>query len=149
MQIHFTTPLGAHISIECNPNEYWETLRQCGAKGWVSGNPLAYGGLKLPYANHERFDWRLIGARAGKITQNGNIELGVWFRGDFFKRRTLEASESKKMKLPAAIKYSRGARSHDPPEIVEKSGEFEYVTLVVFRSGGHIAHYDIPDNPKE
>lgn len=37
----------------------------------------------------------------------------------------------------AAVKYSRGARSTDPPEIVEHGGgEFRYVTLAVFRGDG-------------
>jgi hypothetical protein len=48
------------------------------------------------------------------------------------------------MKLAAAIKYSRGARDSDPPEIKERSGEFEYVTLILFRGGGHLSEYDLP-----
>jgi hypothetical protein len=49
------------------------------------------------------------------------------------------------MKLAAAIKYSRGARDSDPPEIKERSGEFEYVTLILFRGGGHLPEYDVPN----
>ena len=41
------------------------------------------------------------------------------------------------MKLAAAVKYSRGARNTDPPEIVEEGdGSFRYVTLAAFRGEG-------------
>lgn len=45
-----------------------------------------------------------------------------------------------------AVKYSRGARSTDPPEIVEDGGgDFRYVTLAVFRGDGRRhAEYALP-----
>lgn len=48
-------------------------------------------------------------------------------------------SVSKKQRkgLARAVKYSRGARSTDPPEIFEDGGgDFRYVTLAVFRGDG-------------
>ncbi|MFN3265781.1 MAG: single-stranded DNA-binding protein [Deinococcales bacterium] len=93
-----------------------------------------------------RFDWRLIGAGPAEIRNNTTqtLEPGVWYKGDFYKRRELEPVENKKMKLAAAIKYSRGARDSDSAEIREKSGEVEYVTLILFRGKGHLPDYDIP-----
>ncbi len=145
--IHFTTPLGANISVELEPHETaLSALRKHGASGWTSGDVVKNGGLRLPLENAERFDWRLIGARAAELRNNTTqtLEAGVWYKGDFYKRRELEALETKKMKLAAAIKYSRGARDSDPPEIKEKSGEFEYVTLILFRGAGHLPDYDVP-----
>jgi hypothetical protein len=145
--IHFTTPLGANISVELEPHETTlSALRKHGANGWTSGDIVKSGGLRLPLENAERFDWRLLGARAAELRNNTTqaLEAGVWYKGDFYKRRELEALETKKMKLAAAIKYSRGARDSDPPEIKERSGEFEYVTLILFRGGGHLPDYDLP-----
>jgi hypothetical protein len=141
LTIHFTTPLGAQISITTE-NEM-QTLREYGAKGWTSGDVVKMGGLKLPLLNHDNFDWALIGARASEIRNAaGENEPGVWYRGNFYKKRNLEAVKNKKMELEAAIKYSRGARDNDPPEIRERSGEFEYVTLILFRGRGHLKEYD-------
>jgi hypothetical protein len=145
--IHFSTPLGANISVELEPQEtVLNALRKHGASGWTSGDVVKNGGLRLPLENAERFDWRLIGARPAELRNNTTqvLEPGVWYKGDFYKRRELEALETKKMKLAAAIKYSRGARDSDPPEIKEKSGEFEYVTLILFRGAGHLPDYDLP-----
>jgi DdrB-like protein len=145
--IHFTTPLGAQVSVHLETNEnYLHALRKYGAQGFTSGDVVKSGGLRLPLENAERFDWRLIGARPAELRNNMTqaIEPGVWYKGDFYKRRELEPVETKKMKLAAAIKYSRGARDSDPQEIREKSGEFEYVTLILFRGAGHLPDYDIP-----
>jgi hypothetical protein len=145
--IHFTTPLGAQVSVQLEPHEsYLNALRKYGAQGFTSGDVVKNGGLRLPLENAERFDWRLLGARPAELRNSMTqaLEPGVWYKGDFYKRRELEPVETKKMKLAAAIKYSRGARDADPPEIREKSGEFEYVTLVLFRGAGHLPDYDIP-----
>ncbi len=145
--IHFATPLGASISVELENHEtVHDALRKHGAMGWTSGDVVKSGGLRLPLENAERFDWRLIGARPAELRNNTtqNLEAGVWYKGDFYKRRDLEPVENKKMKLAAAIKYSRGARDSDPAEIKERSGEFEYITLIVFRGGGHLPEYDVP-----
>jgi hypothetical protein len=157
--IHFTTPLGAQVSVQLEPSDnYLNALRKFGAQGFTSGDVVKNGGLRLPLENAERFDWRLLGARPAELRNNMTqaLEPGVWYKGDFYKRRELEPVETKKMKLAAAIKYSRGARDSDPPEIREKSGEFEYVTLVLFRGAGHLPDYDVPlesaarrmDNPR-
>jgi hypothetical protein len=61
--------------------------------------------------------------------------LGVWYAGQFYTRRELEPNP--RMKLAAAVKYSRGAKNTDPPEIIEEGdGSFRYVTLAVFRGDG-------------
>ncbi|WP_371414731.1 single-stranded DNA-binding protein [Deinococcus sp. S9] len=42
--------------------------------------------------------------------------------------------DSRKMKLPAAIKISRGAKNTDPAHVREQAEEeFEYVTRCIFR----------------
>ncbi len=59
----------------------------------------------------------------------------MWYAGHFYTRRVLEPNP--RMKLAAAVKYSRGAKNTDPPEIVEKGdGSFRYVTLAAFRGEG-------------
>ncbi len=60
---------------------------------------------------------------------------GVWHGGQFYTRR--ELAEQQRKGLARAVRYSRGARSTDPPEIVEDGGgDFRYVTLAVFRGDG-------------
>lgn len=69
----------------------------------------------------------------------------VIHKGLAYRRRELEAVDSRKMKLPAAVKYSRGARGTDPEHVREKAdGEFEYVTLAIFRGGKRQDRYAIP-----
>ena len=69
----------------------------------------------------------------------------VIHKGLAYRRRELEAVDSRKMKLPAAVKYSRGARGTDPEHVREKAdGEFEYVTLAIFRGGKRQDRYAVP-----
>jgi len=84
----------------------------------------------------------LIGAR--KWTNPEGEEL-IMHRGHAYRRRELEAVENRKMKLPAAVKYSRGAKNTDPEHIREKAdGEFEYVTLCMFRGGKRQERFAAP-----
>jgi hypothetical protein len=49
----------------------------------------------------------------------------------------LEVAANPRQKLGPAVKYSRGAKVIDPPELVEEGdGGFRYVTLAVFRGDG-------------
>lgn len=87
-------------------------------------------------------DWHLIGAR--KWTSPDGEEL-IIHKGHAYRRRELEAVDSRKMKLPAAVKYSRGAKSSDPEHVREKAdGDFEYVTLCFFRGGKRQDRYAAP-----
>jgi hypothetical protein len=109
-------------------------LRDYGRMGWRSGT-VPRGGFRFPLANELDFDWHLIGARRGTSTIDGEERQGVWYAGQFYTRRVLEPNA--RMKLAAAVKYSRGATHTDPPEIVEDGdGSFKYVTLAVFRGDG-------------
>jgi hypothetical protein len=109
-------------------------LREYGRMGWRSGM-VPRGGFRFPLANEPDFDWHLIGARRGTCTIDGEERQGVWHAGQFYTRRELEPNA--RMKLLAAVKYSRGARNTDAPEIVEDGdGSFKYVTLAVFRGEG-------------
>jgi DdrB-like protein len=140
IQVHFTTRLGSAVTVNLtSENELLETLRRYGKLGWTSGE-IPAGGLLLPYSLADRFDWSLIGAREGEIEG----ERGVWFKGQFFKRRELAARQDKKMKLADCVKYSRGAKPTDPAHLREPSGEQEYVTLVVFRGNGELKAYERP-----
>lgn len=133
LHIEFLTDLGARVTVDVeNPDRLLEVQRQYGRLGWTSGE-VPVGGYQFPLENEADFDWALIGAR--KWT-NPEGEDMILHRGHAYRRRELDAVDTRKMKLPAAIKYSRGAKSTDPEHVREKSdGDFEYVTLAIFRGG--------------
>ena len=109
-------------------------LREYGRMGWRSGD-VPRGGFRFPLANEPDFDWRLIGSRRCTMKVDGEDREGVWYAGHFYTRRELEPN--RRMKLAAAVKYSRGAKNTDPRESVEEGeGSFSYVTLAVFRGDG-------------
>lgn len=136
--VRFITDLHADVYVSVrgeNPRSLhravYDTLRAFGELGWRSGT-IPPGGYRFPLANERGFDWRLIGARRGTCKIDGEEREGVWHAGLFYSRR--ELAEQDRRRLGRAVKYSRGARSTDPPEIVEDGGgEFRYVTLAVFR----------------
>jgi hypothetical protein len=140
-EIHFLADLGAKVRIPLPGTTAREVrqalfraLREYGGLGWRAV-PIPPGGLRFPLANESNFDWRLLGARRGRGTVEGEERDGVWYDGQFYTRREFEANP--RMKLGPAVKYSRGARSTDPPEVVEEGdGSFRYVTLAVFRGEG-------------
>lgn len=140
--ITFTTDLGATVSVDVQDAEHvLEAQRTYGRLGWTSG-PTPHGGHLFPLDNERDFDWALIGAR--KFTNSDGEEM-VLHRGHAYRRRELEAVDSKKLKLPAAVKYSRGAKGTDPDHIREKAdGEFEYVTLAIFRGGRRQERLAVP-----
>ncbi|MFT2722065.1 single-stranded DNA-binding protein [Deinococcus sp. A31D244] len=142
LHIEFTTDLGARVTVDVeSPAQLLDTQRQYGRLGWTSGD-VPSGGYQFPLENEADFDWTLIGAR--RWTSPDGEEL-VIHRGHAYRRRELEAVDSRKMKLPAAVKYSRGAKSTDPEHVREKSdGEFEYVTLAIFRGGKRQDRYATP-----
>lgn len=139
--IRFTTDLHAEVYVSVKGETphalrraVLDALRACGELGWRSGS-VPPGGYRFPLANERNFDWRLIGARRGRCTIGGKERDGVWHAGLFYSRRELREQEHKGLKH--AVKYSRGARSTDPAEIVEDGGgEVRYVTLAVFRGAG-------------
>ncbi|UBV42888.1 single-stranded DNA-binding protein [Deinococcus taeanensis] len=142
LHIEFTTDLGARVTVDVDSaDKLLDIQRQYGRLGWTSGE-IPTGGYQFPLDNELDFDWHLIGAR--KWTSPDGEEL-VIHKGYAYRRRELEAVDSRKMKLPAAVKYSRGAKSTDPDHIREKSdGEFEYVTLAIFRGGKRQERYATP-----
>ena len=141
VMIRFVNELGAEVLIPVKGDSanqvrqaVLRTLREYGGMGWRSGE-VPRGGFRFPLANEADFDWRLIGGRRGTCTVDGEERQGVWYAGHFYTRRDLEPNP--RMKLAAAVKYSRGAKNTDPPEIVEEGdGSFRYVTLAVFRGEG-------------
>lgn len=142
LHIEFLTDLGAKVTVDVDSHEkLLDVQRQYGRLGWTSGE-VPTGGYQFPLDNEQDFDWALIGAR--KWTNPEGEEM-IMHRGHAYRRRELEAVDSRKMKLPAAIKYSRGAKSTDPDHVREKSdGEFEYVTLAIFRGGKRVERFAIP-----
>lgn len=125
-----------HTVYLSNPGEVLGIIREWVSKGYRPKIDVPAGGIQLPYAQHDLFDFTLLGARPAV---SGEGEMGVWHDGHFYKKRVLEAVDSRKLKLPAAIKYSRGAKATDPTHMREKAdGEFEYVTLVIFRGRGRV-----------
>ena len=127
--------LGIRLTLTAtSASEALNLIRQYAAQGYAPEREERPGGIELPLEAHDNFDWRLLGARPWKDAEGNE---GVWHKGFFYRKRELEAVDNRKMKLPAAIKYSRGARPTDPPHIQEKSeGDIAYVTLVIFRRGG-------------
>ncbi|MBZ9716015.1 single-stranded DNA-binding protein [Deinococcus multiflagellatus] len=142
LHIEFTTDLGARVTVDVeNADKLLDVQRQYGRLGWTSGE-VPTGGYQFPLDNEPDFDWSLLGAR--KWTSPEGEEL-IIHKGHAYRRRELEAVDSRKMKLPAAVKYSRGAKSTDPEHVREKSdGEFEYVTLAIFRGGKRQERYATP-----
>lgn len=140
-EVRFTTELGVEVLVPVEgstPHELRQAVlsaqREFGEIGWHSC-PIPPRGFRFPLANEPDFDWRLIGARRGTGTVDGEERDGVWYRGQFYTRRALDPNP--RMKLERAIKYSRGAKGTDPEEIVEgDEGSFRYVTLAVFRGEG-------------
>jgi hypothetical protein len=148
--LRFITDLGAEVFVRVEGRNALEvrqavlqTQREFGRMGWRSGD-VPSGGFRFPLADEMNFDWSLIGGRRGSITVEGEERQGVWYDGHFYTRRELEPNG--RMKLGEAVKYSRGAKNTDPPEIVEEGdGSFRYVTLAVFRGkGGRRAEYCVP-----
>ncbi len=139
--LRFLTELSAEVLVPLEGNTPQElrsavlqAQRAFGQLGWRCC-PLPPGGFLFPLANEPDFDWRLLGARRGICTIDSEERDGVWYAGHFYTRRALD---NPRMKLGRAIKYSRGARSTDPPERVEgeEGSAFRYVTLAVFRGEG-------------
>ena len=139
LRIEFVTDLGARVSVEVeSADKLLDVQRHYGRLGWTSGE-VPQGGYLFPLENEQDFDWTLIGAR--KFTNSDGEEM-VMHRGHAYRRRELEAVDSRKLKLPAAIKYSRGAKNTDPEHVREKAdGEFEYVSLCIFRGGKRQERY--------
>ena len=140
--VRFFTELDAEILVPVggdSPEELRQAVlraqRAFGPLGWRC-SPLPPGGFTFPLANEPDFDWRLLGARRGTYTVEGEDRDGVWYAGQFYTRRALDPNP--RMKLGRAIKYSRGARSTDPAGLVEgeEGSAFRYVTLAVFRGEG-------------
>ena len=120
-----------HLNIS-DMSDAYAKMREHGAQGWMSGE-IPEGGFQLPYDMADVFDWSLIGAREYTTPDGDRV---VYHRGHKYTRRAMPAVDTKKMKLPEAVKYSRGAKPTDPPHIREKLGEIEYVTLAIFRGKG-------------
>ncbi|WP_102125876.1 single-stranded DNA-binding protein [Deinococcus planocerae] len=142
LHIEFITDLGARVTVDVeSEGKLLDVQRQYGRLGWTSGD-VPTGGYQFPLENEPDFDWSLIGAR--KWTNPEGEEM-ILHKGHAYRRRELEAVDSRKLKLPAAVKYSRGAKNADPDHVREKAdGEFEYVTLAIFRGGRRQERYAVP-----
>ena len=111
LHIEFITDLGARVTVDVESEaKLLDVQRQYGRLGWTSGD-VPTGGYQFPLENEPDFDWSLIGARKW---QNPEGEEMIIHRGYAYRRRELEAVDSRKIKLPAAVKYSRGAKNTDP-----------------------------------
>ena len=135
IQTTLVNELGIRLTLTASDvNEALNLIRRYTAQGFAPEREERPGGIELPLAAHDNFDWSLIGARPWKSPDG---DEGVFHKGYFYRRRDLEAVDSRKLKLPQAIKYSRGARPIDPPHIQEKGeGDIAYVSLVIFRGNG-------------
>ncbi|WP_157442897.1 single-stranded DNA-binding protein [Deinococcus misasensis] len=143
IELHLTGILGTKITIHVkDESEMLQVMRQYGRRGWTSGD-IPAGGLVLPLAMADTFDWYLIGAREF-VNQDG--EKCVFHKGQVYKRRELEEVDTKKLKLPKIVKYSRGARPTDPDHLKEGEESVRYVTLITFRGNGRpLESYQDPE----
>jgi hypothetical protein len=121
--LRFHTPLGAEVWVPVTgetsqglSRTVLEMQRTFGGLRLRGATPPP-GGFRLPLANEPDFDWQLLGGSRGSCTVEGEEREGVWYAGLFYTRRELDPNP--RMKLGAAVKYSRGARHTDPPEVVE------------------------------
>src|SRR5690554_5535024 len=101
--LHLTDPLGIRFTVTVAEDKMYDAMRHYGAKGCTSGE-IPPGGLRVPMANEEDFDWRLIGARKFTLNENGEEIPAVYHKGHVYKRRELEPNN--KFKLKKVIKYS-------------------------------------------
>lgn len=146
IRIDFVTDLGAKVAVDVeDETRLLAVQRQYGRLGWTSGE-IPAGGYQFPLDNAEDFDWSLIGARKWV---NPEGEEMIIHKGLAYRRRDLEAVDSRKLTLPKAVKYSRGARGTDPEHVREVQGEFSYVTLVFFRGGRRQDRYAAPQNESQ
>lgn len=142
-QLHLTGPLGEAVSLTVtDATDLHAKQRAWGKKGWTPGTgDVPAGGFTLPYCMADTFDWAMIGATAFEIEGQQVVK----HRGHIYKRRDFEAQNSGK-KMPASVKYSRGAKPTDPIHLKEgDEGGVQYVTLIVFRGGGNaLTEYELP-----
>jgi hypothetical protein len=129
--------IGMRLSVDVESvDDAFAQMRRFGALGWTSGE-LPDAGWVLPYEMHDRFDWRLIGARGYTVRgDDGNDEHRVIYRGATYKRRELEGIKKGGKELPKAVKYSRGAKASDAENAVAGDGDIKYRTLITFVGGG-------------
>ncbi|MHB8462088.1 MAG: single-stranded DNA-binding protein [Vulcanimicrobiaceae bacterium] len=124
--LSLTNIIGMQLNVNVSSIEdAFTKMRAFGKAGWTSGNKPK-DGYRLPYGMHDTFDWSLIGASPATIQGTE----GVWFRGEFYKRRDMAATTGAK-KMPAAIIYSKGAGGSD-----DKSNTQAYDWLICFRGNG-------------
>jgi hypothetical protein len=154
--VTLVSPLGATVQVpfrvnrtEDVPQRLLEVLRDFGGRGYSS--PIPAGGYRLPLANADDFDWRLIGARPGTKVfrkEGGGTETkpGVWHGGQFYTRREGEEVDGPRAKMPHAVWYSRGTSGTEPPgTVVETAGNNRYVRLITFRGDSKkVGHYALP-----
>jgi hypothetical protein len=139
--VNFTTNWGFSVSVETTSDTYLETLRTYGRRRWFSGD-VPPKGFRFPYDNEHDFDWALLG---GRLFVNEQKETCVSCRGHVWKRRVVPATKTKHYTFPETIKYSRGAKQGDPPEVQETGdGEIAYVTLVRFMGGERCEELAVP-----
>lgn len=137
------TDLNAEVQVTVPEEKLLAAQRYYGKMGWTTGN-IPAGGYQFPLDNHDDFDWSLIGARKWKTPEGEEV---IIHRGHTYRRRDLEAVDNRKMKLPAAIKYSRGAKASDPEHVKEKGeGDIFYVSLAIFRGGKRQEKYAVPQS---
>lgn len=142
-QLHMTGPLGEQITLTAeNLQDLQTKQRAWGKKGWTPGTgDVPAGGFVLPYCMSTTFDWAMIGAHGFEIEGQHCVR----HRGHTYKRREFDAQTTGK-KMPASVKYSRGAKPTDPAHLKEgDEGGVQYVTLIVFRGGGQaLPEYEVP-----
>lgn len=141
-QLQMTGPLGEILLLPITDHaEQLREQRAWGGRGYTPGTgEIPAGGFTLPYSMANTFDWAMLGASAFEIDGQHCVK----HRGHTYKRRDFEARTTG-VKMPASVKYSRGAKPTDPAHIKEgDEGGVQYVTLIQFRGNGRaLTEYEV------
>ena len=137
-------PLGQKFTLNISSIEDgYDKMRVLGTRGWSTDVPI--GGIFLPFAMADGFDWSLIGGRYYEFdkTADGETEhiQAVEHQGHTYYARRKEAGKINGKNMPAMIRYTRGAKSTDPESAKQSKTEVVkegYVVLITFRGKGPI-----------
>ncbi|ASN83239.1 single-stranded DNA-binding protein [Deinococcus ficus] len=146
--IHVTNNLGHQGSMTLpNVQAAMDVIREVSRLGYRCGT-VPPGGIELPMRMFPVFDWSVIGADKPFIVGEGaDAKLMVRHGGFVYSHRWGPAVSSAKLKLPAKVWFSRGAKQTDDEQAKQGTDAIEYVRLISFSGSGFLTPaYCVPDS---